>query len=168
MDIRKLSDLPNWDDSEFDRSETEEGEGWKVNPSRQAGKALYEQWQQVMIMLTGALDSMTITDKEDGFPVSYWEDHRAMLLGDAHQVAVKIMSSEAANLYMLRMENATIIRKNAQYIKASLLTMMSEKVMDEIYGSLIRDEIDAFRILFREWVASFQKDEFEDEWGLFN
>jgi hypothetical protein len=32
---------------------------------------------------------------------------------------------------------------------------------------IIRDEIDKFRELFKQWVASFEKDEYEDDWGLF-
>ncbi|HLF45054.1 MAG TPA: hypothetical protein VI548_01420 [Chitinophagaceae bacterium] len=167
MDYDKFSDLPEWEDDEFN-DEDEEGEEWKPNPTRDACKALYQQWQQVMIVLNGALDSMKIEEKEDGFPAEYWEDHKGMLLGDAFQVAVKIKSSEAGNMYMLRMENAGIIRKNAQFIKSVMLTMMSEEVIEKAHGRVIREEIDKFRFLFKTWVSTFQKDEFEDEWGLYN
>lgn len=167
MNYDELSDLPEWDDEDF-RDEEEDGEGWKPNLTREACKALYEQWQQVMIVLNGALDSMTVEEKEDSFPADYWEDHKGMLLGDAFQVAVKIKSSESGDMYMLRMENAGIIRKNAQFIKSSMLTMISEGVIEEAHGRVIRDEIDKFRELFKTWVSTFQKDEFEDEWGLYN
>lgn len=169
----KLSDLPEWDDDDF-KDEDEEGEEWKPNPTRDACKALYQQWQQVMIVLNGALDSMNVEEKEDaclpdrqGFPADYWEDHKGMLLGDAYQVAVKIQSSESGDLYTIRMENASIIRKCAQFIKSNMLTMMSESVIEEEHGHIIRDEIDKFRELFKHWVSTFQKDEYEDEWGLF-
>ena len=164
MNYDHLSDLPDWDDDEF--KDEEEGEEWKPNPTRDACKVLYEQWQQVMIVLNGALDSMVIEEKEDGFPADYWEDHKAMLVGDGYQVAVKIKSSEAG-LYTIRMENASIIRKNAQFIKSSMLTMMSEEVIEKAHGYVIREEIDKFRELFKIWVSTFQKDEYEDEWGLF-
>ena len=164
MNYDHLSDLPDWDDDEF--KDEEEGEEWKPNPTRDACKVLYEQWQQVMIVLNGALDSMVIEEKEDGFPADYWEDHKAMLVGDGYQVAVKIKSSEAG-LYTIRMENASIIRKNAQFIKSSMLTMMSEQVIEKAHGDVIREEIDKFRELFKIWVSTFQKDEYEDEWGLF-
>ena len=165
MNYDHLSDLPEWDDDEF-KDEGEEGEEWKPNPTRDACKELYKQWQQVMIVLNGALDSMVMEEKEDGFPADYWEDHKAMLLGDAFQIAVKIKSSEVG-LYTIRMENASIIRKNAQFIKSSMLTMMSEGVIEEAHGYVIRDEIDKFRELFKIWASTFQKDEYEDEWGLF-
>ena len=165
MKFDHLNDLPDWDDDEF-KDEDEEGEAWKPNPTRDACKELYKQWQQVMIVLNGALDSMVVEEKEDGFPADYWEDYKGMLLGDAYQVAVKIKSSEAG-LYIIRMENASIIRKNAQFIKSSMLTMMSEGVIEKSHGQIIRDEIDNFRELFRIWVSTFEKDECEDEWGLF-
>jgi hypothetical protein len=165
MNYDNLSDLPEWDDDDF-RDEEEEGEEWKPNATRDACKAMYQQWQQVMIMLNGAIDTMVMEEKEDGFSKEHWEDYKGMILGDAFQVAVKIKSSEVG-LYTIRMENASIIRKNAQFIKSSMLTMMAEEVIEESHGQVIRDEIDKFRELFKIWVSTFEKDEFEDEWGLF-
>jgi hypothetical protein len=57
----KLSDLPEWNDDDF---KDEEGEEWKSNPTRDACKVLYQQWQQVMIVLNGALDSMNMEEKK--------------------------------------------------------------------------------------------------------
>ena len=165
MDVDHLSSLPEWDDDDF-KDEENEGEDWKPNPTKDACKELYAQWQQVMIVLKGALDSMKTEEKEDDFPADYWEDRKGMILGDAYQVAVKILSSEAG-LYIIRMENASIIRKNAQFVKSSMLTLMAEEVIEEEYGRIIRSEIDTFRELFKKWVGTFQKDEYEDEWGLF-
>lgn len=169
MSFDKISGLPDWDDNDF-KKESDEGEEWKPNPTKDACRVMYEQWKQVMIVLKGAMDTSpqgggVETGKED-FPSEYWEDHKRMILGDAYQVAVKIKSSEAG-LYMIRMENASIIRKNAQFIKSSMLTMMGEGAIEEAHGLVIREEIDKFRMLFRHWVSTFEKDEFEDEWGLF-
>ena len=166
MDFDKLSNMPKWDDDDF-RDEEEEGEEWKPKPTRDACKALYVQWQQVMIVLNGALDSMNSDTGEDSFIPGYWEDYKGMVLGDAYQVAVKINSSEAGGIYIIRMENAAIIRKNAQFIKSSMLTMMAEGAIEKAHGEVIRNEIDKFRNLFKQWAETFQKDEFEDEWGLF-
>jgi uncharacterized membrane-anchored protein len=65
------------------------------------------------------------------------------------------------------MENAAIIRKNAQFIKISTNSFIVDGVMQPEHRLIIREEIDRFRELFKSWVNSFQKDEFEDEWGLF-
>ena len=166
MNYDKLSDMPEWEDDDF-KDEDEEGEEWKPNPTRDACKALYEQWQQVMIVLNGAMDSMNTNTGEDSFSAEHWEDMKNMILGDAYQVAVKIKSSEAGGIYVIRMENASIIRKNAQFISSSMLMMMTEGAIEEAHGLVIRDEINKFKELFKQWVSTFQKDEFEDEWGLF-
>ncbi len=53
------------------------------------------------------------------------------------------------------------------YIYSALLTLMHEQVLEKSYVMAIRSEIDQFRELFKNWLSTFQKDEFEDEWGLF-
>lgn len=158
-------ELPPWDDDEFDDDENE-GESWKPNPTKEACKAMYAQWNEVMTVLRAGLDSLEEA-KEDGlFDKEYIEEFKGTLLGDAFEVAVKIRSSESG-MYIIRMENASIIRKNAQYIKISTNGLLSDGLMSAEYRQVIRDEIDKFRELFRHWVSTFEKDEFEDEWGLF-
>ncbi|MDB5247401.1 MAG: hypothetical protein JWQ40_1795 [Segetibacter sp.] len=159
MNINNLNELPEWKD------DADEGEGWKNNDTLVACKALYEKWNEVMIMLHGALGTVKeIGEEEDD---SFTKDLKGMLLGDAFEVGVKIRSSEAGGIYVIRMENAGIIRKNAQFVKSSVLTLMIEGEIDEQHGETIREEIDAFRELFVQWVNSFEKDEYTDEWGLF-
>ena len=166
MRLDNLSDLPEWDDNGF--NDENEGEGWKPNPTKDACKAMYLQWQQVMMMLKGALETVQVKDEPDEveMPLDFWDDYKQTIIGDAYEIAVKIKSSEVG-LYTIRMENASIIRKNAQYIYSSLLTLMIENVIEESYVRAIRSEIDSFRELFKQWVATFQKDEYIDEWGLF-
>ena len=165
MGIDRISGLPDWDDDAF-RDEDDEGEEWKPRPTTEACKAMYEQWKQVMIVLKGALESADPDKENAGSEDVFREDYKHMILGDAYQVAVKIKSSEAG-LYMIRMENACLIRKNALSVKSSMLTLIAEGILEEAHGTVIRGEIDQFRKLFRHWVSTFEKDEFEDEWGLF-
>lgn len=167
MNNDDLNDLPEWDDQEFGDDEDNDGEGWKPNPTRDACKAMYQQWGSVMTVLKAAFDSLKEpTDEEDLLGKEMMDDHVAMVMSDAYEVAVKIKSSEAG-LYIIRMENAAIIRKNAQFIKISTNSFMLEGMMEPIHRQVIRDEIDRFRELFKTWVSTFKKDEFEDEWGLF-
>ena len=159
-------ELPPWDkdDDEFD--ENDEGESWKPKPTTEACKAMYAQWNDVMTVLRAALDSMPETDADGLFDKEHIEYLKGTLLGDAFEVGVKIKSSEVG-LYTIRMENASIIRKNAQYIKISTNGFLADGLMTEEHRQVIRDEIDKFRELFKYWVSTFEKDEFEDEWGLF-
>ncbi len=165
MGFDNISGLPDWEEDAF-RDDDDEGEGWKPRPTTDACKAMYEQWKQVMIVLKGALESPGAEKGNSGDEDDFGEDYKQMILGDAYEVAVKIKSSEAG-LYMIRMENACIIRKNAQSIKSSMLMLIEEGVIEEAHGAVIREEIDHFRKLFRDWVSTFEKDEFGDEWGLF-
>lgn len=164
MKIDNLSNLPEWDDHEFDGDD--EGEGWKPNPTKEACKAMYMQWNMVMTVLQAAFDSLNIPETADAVEKEMMEDHISMIMGDAYEVAVKIKSSEAG-LYIIRMENASIIRKNAQFIKISTNSFIIDEGMDPKHRLVIREEIDRFREMFKTWVSTFQKDEFEDEWGLF-
>lgn len=166
MGFDKLSGLPEWEDDDFQDND-DEGEEWKPRPTSEACKAMYEQWKQVMIVLKGAIESNPeAVDEDEELPEGFRENYRDMVMGDAYQVAVKIKSSEAG-LYMIRMENASIIRKSAQFISSAMLSMIADNTIEESHGMVIREEINKFRLLFRHWVSTFERDEFEDEWGLF-
>ena len=67
------------------------------------------------------------------------------------------------------MQNAAIIRKEAQIILATTsgLKMCGFKELD--YLESIRNEVEEFRILFAEWVKTFDEWNYIiDRWGLFN
>jgi len=146
MKIDNLNELPEWDEDKFD---DDEGEEWKPNPTRDLCKAMYMQWNQVITVLKAAFDSL----KEPGEDSLYTKDHLeqqiAMLLGDAYEVGAKIRSSEVG-LYIMRMENAAIIRKNAQFIKISTNGFIEDELMEDQYRLVVRNEIDIFRDLFKQ------------------
>lgn len=92
------------------------------------------------------------------------------MLEDAMIIPAKIAGAHGVELYDLKMENATIIRKAARdlYVQAGSLRF-EEDVQDKDYINLLRDEIDEFRLLFIDWVASFDVWNYiKDDWGLFN
>lgn len=163
MNMNNLNELPEWRD---DEDEGEEGENWKTNPTTIACKALYEKWNEIMIMLTGALGTMNEIS-EAGGEADFVAGQKSMALGDAYEVGAKIRSSEAGSLYVMKVENASIIRKNAQFVKSSVLNLVYQGELEEEYAETIRNEIDVFRELFKKWVDTFKKDEYTDEWGLF-
>ena len=165
MRIDNLTELPEWDDDEF-LTEGDESEEWKPNPTRTLCKAMYQQWNNVMLVLKATLDNLTEPAEEDLFSREHIEDHKAMMLGDAFEVGDKIISSETG-LYVIRMENAAIIRKHAQFIKNATNSFIADYLMEEEHRQMIRSEINKFRELFKQWVATFEKDDCEDEWGLF-
>jgi hypothetical protein len=82
-------------------------------------------------------------------------------------VGTKILGAEASDMYVLRMENASVIRSAAQTVYINMSSLKIQGLAEESHANAIRKEIEKFRGYLREWVASFEKDEFEDEWGLF-
>ena len=170
MDLDTLTPFPEWEDERYD---DDEGDEWKSNLKNERAKKLYNQWLQVYMLVEGLCDNLKPTSGDeagsDGIPVSpdYLEHLKDMMLGDATIIPAKISGAEAGDLYILRMENAAIIRKAANdvFIQCSSFRMMGVAKDDEL--DAVRNEIDIFREYFKEWVGSFEKDEFEDEWGLF-
>jgi len=71
--------------------------------------------------------------------------------------------------YDARMENAILIRKAAREILTDSTSIESFGFKDFDYLDVLRKEIDEFRILFVEWVKTFDPWIYIiDRWGLFN
>ncbi|MEW4922771.1 hypothetical protein [Algibacter sp. 2305UL17-15] len=72
-------------------------------------------------------------------------------------------------LYDLKMENAAIIRKSARELITDARGIQMHGFKDTEYLDLLRTEVEAFRILFAEWVKTFDCWNYIiDRWGLFN
>lgn len=72
-------------------------------------------------------------------------------------------------IYDLRMESAAIIRKAARELITDTRGLEMHGYKDEEYLDLLRDQIEEFRILFAEWVKTFDPWNYViDRWGLFN
>src|SRR4051812_43897538 len=101
MNNNNFSDLPEWEDERF-KKEEEEGEEWKPDPTRDACAALYNKWQEIVFQLKGFMAPFREKEEDEEGMMEYTA---GQMIGDAMQVAVKIRSSEAAGIYIVRMEN---------------------------------------------------------------
>lgn len=91
------------------------------------------------------------------------------LIADASILVVKVAGAEAAELYDLKMEAATIIRKAACDLKIKNHTLKMFGFQHTDYYSIVRELIEEYRLLFIQWVAGFDKWNYIiDRWGLFN
>ena len=92
------------------------------------------------------------------------------MMENAMIIPAKIAGAQAVELYDLKMENATIIRKAARELSVYAGSLRFEKdIVDQDYILLLRKEIDEFRILFIDWVAGFDEWNYiKDDWVLFN
>ncbi|WP_242203763.1 hypothetical protein [Aestuariivivens insulae] len=72
-------------------------------------------------------------------------------------------------LYDIKMENAAIIRKAARELITDTRGIEMHGFKDIEYLDLLRTEVENFRVLFAEWVKTFDCWNYIiDRWGLFN
>lgn len=96
-------------------------------------------------------------------------DYGQQVRGDAMLIPAKIAGAWGADLYDLQMENAAIIRKSARDVLAATSGLKMMGLQEEDYLQLLRDAVEEFRILFAEWVKTFDPWNYIiDRWGLFN
>lgn len=94
---------------------------------------------------------------------------KGQMLADAAQLTVKVAGASGAGLYDMKMEAAAIIRKAARDLTVQNHSLEMFGFKEVHYFQIVRDLIEEYRLLFIEWVASFDKwDYMIDRWGLFN
>lgn len=148
-----------WDDDdseEYDSDYDPEEERRKLE-----ALPIYQKALEILDLTEQIVD--TFSDENTG------KMHRQIMLEDAMIIPAKIAGAEAMDDYIMKMENATLIKIHAR----SLLTQTSSakylNLQDERYLKLLRDEIEAFRLLFKEWIITFETGTTKegDGWGLF-
>jgi hypothetical protein len=94
---------------------------------------------------------------------------KGIMLEDAMLLTVKVAGATAGQLYDIKMEAATIIRKAAMelMIQNHSLEMFGFEHVE--YFQIVRDLLEEYRLLFIDWVSKFDRwDYIIDRWGLFN
>jgi hypothetical protein len=98
-----------------------------------------------------------------------FEHYRIILLENALQLESRISSAEGCDLYTRRMENAVMIKVAARNLLTQLNGLEQMNYSEPAYLGILRREINEFRILFLDWINSFdRKKDIPDDWGLFN
>ena len=99
----------------------------------------------------------------------YLQHTKMHLMENTMVIQAKISGAEAVNLWDIKMENAAIIRKCARELVVLYHSLTSFGFDEAHYYLIVRKQLEEFRLLFRDWVASFDPKKFiVDEWGLFN
>ncbi len=99
----------------------------------------------------------------------YLKDVARFMLADATQIPAKIAGAYGDTPYDVKMENATLIRKSAMQIYEQCNSFLKDEFKEIEYLDLLKKEIEEFRILFAEWVKTFDPWNYHlDRWGLFN
>lgn len=91
------------------------------------------------------------------------------MMENAILIPVKIARAHCADIYDIKMESATLIRKYARDILININGLALNGFKELEYLELLHTSILAFRPLFAKWVATFNpKEAIIDPWGLFN
>jgi hypothetical protein len=94
--------------------------------------------------------------------------HMNTMLEDSIVIPERIAAAEALDDYVLKMENATIVKIHARSLENQSVSLLFDGALPKEYLSLLKKEMEAFRGLFVRWVRSFRKaDARQDGWGLF-
>lgn len=143
------------DDDDTDYDPEEERRKLEAKPIFQKAEEILELTQRIVDTL----------DKNS----PHAEVHSSVMLEDAMIIPAKIAGAEAMDDYILKMENAVIIKVHARSLLTQTSSLKYLELVDPAYLQLLRDEIEAFRLLFRKWIASFEIDTTKegDGWGLF-
>lgn len=91
------------------------------------------------------------------------------MMENAILIPVKIARAHCADLYDIKIESATLIRKYARDILVNINGLTLNGFKDLEYLELLHKSILSFRPLFAQWVSTFDpKEAIIDPWGLFN
>lgn len=112
------------------------------------------------------VDSLSALIPEDD-PIL--KEMKGFMMADACLIPAKIAGAEGGDLYDIRMENATLIRKAARELVVQTNGLGIFGFDEKDYFELLRSEMEEFRVLFVDWVNSFDPwNSVGDDWGLFN
>ena len=139
----------NDDDEDFDL------DGYRKLPIFKKGQEIVKLVQQIVDLIP-----------EDNEELNYF---KRFILEDAYMLTAKIVNAEGGDLYDIRMENAAIIRKSAHSLMIQYHSLVQFGFEHAEYYMMVRQLIEEYRLLFIDWVATFDKTNYIiDRWGLFN
>ncbi len=126
---------------------------------------LYRKALEVLDLVDHILAVAPDSEEEDN-PLQF---QMQVMHANAILLAPKIANAEGADLYDLRMENATLIRKAARDLLTDLRGLEMFGYHEPRYFNLLRDELEEFRKLFVAWIRAFDPfNSAPDPWGMFN
>ncbi len=132
------------------------------NPFNFENLPIYQKGMEIYELTSKIVD--LIPEDDD-----HLQEIKRFMLEDAGMLCAKIAGAEGGDIYDIRMECAAIVRKSARDLVVHCRGLQMFGFKETQYLDLIREEIEQFRLLFIDWVASFdQWNYLIDRWGLFN
>ncbi|MBN4065891.1 hypothetical protein JYT51_01000 [Candidatus Amoebophilus asiaticus] len=159
-----------WDDDDifdFDYDDLSQEEKDEIDREIHAKRVklknhpLYKKANEISDIVSALIESL---------PEDLREMYESTLLESSMILSPKIAGAMGCDSWLICMQNASIIRHHAEYLLTSTSGLKAFGKPDEDYVQVLRDEMFDFQKLFKEWVGSFHKmnwEEYEDEWGLY-
>ncbi|MBS1513371.1 MAG: hypothetical protein JST86_21215 [Bacteroidetes bacterium] len=155
MDHENIGGFFSYEDMHDDTGQ----ENWK--PVNQFGKALYKKSVDILNVTQTICDMLPDDD--------HAQDTKGFMMQNALLVSAKIAGARSMEYYSLQMESAVIIKVNICQLREQTWACLSFHNMEQQYVDVLRNEIEAFRKIFVDWVKAFDKShDLPDEWHLFN
>lgn len=151
--------MTNWGDFDDDFDDKEYERERKEEEKRVANLPIVKKAKDLFVTINAFVE--TFSDDKDTL------DLKSSLFNNVAIINAKISGAEAGDLYSIRMENAVLIKVNAVDIKTTAYTLEIMEIGDADYIDIIKNEVDEFRKIFVEWVATFDRNNnMGDEWGI--
>jgi hypothetical protein len=91
----------------------------------------------------------------------------AQMISSAAMIQAKIAGAEGGGLYSLRMQNAVLIKLAVQDMFNAVSFASMVKINEEDYVQLMREKVEEFRLVFVDWIRSFDKSyDIPDNWAI--
>lgn len=96
------------------------------------------------------------------------ELYGSIMMEDAMLMSSKFAGAEGIPDYVLKMENAVLMKVHAKSLHTMTYQLAMEETHAEEHLQLLREAIEEYRKLFLEWIAGFDPSENHDDgWGIF-
>jgi len=123
---------------------------------------IYKKGQEIYEVVTNITDLIS----EDN---EILQDIKMHMLSDAAMLTIKVAGAEGGDLYDIRMQNATLIRKAANDLMIQNLSLEAFGFEHVEYFKIVRNLIEEYRLLFIDWIEGFDNWNYIiDRWGMFN
>jgi hypothetical protein len=117
------------------------------------------------IQLYGIVSGIVeIFSNDDDISLHYKE----VMISDVRKLRNRIIATEEAEYFSIKMENAVQVKVAAQNLLAQETGLSLLGLADPSYLEVLRNEIEVFRLLFVKWTNSFDRSrDMDDGWNLF-
>lgn len=148
-----------WDDFEENEEDDESEFDPKAHRDQIYSHPLMKKAKEIVSLTHALVGSLDEARKEL---------YGGMMMEDAIIMSAKFAGAEGVNDYILKMENATIMKVHARHLHSMTYQLAMEETHAEEHLNLLREAIEEFKILFVAWVKGFDSaDKYDDGWGLF-